>query len=178
MYGKLIIYALIIVFNFSSIISHKCGTDLLINKLNLTNNKNFVGENRRRLSDTFYPIRVKIDYTLLQNQNNRQIISNTNYQNFKNNLDKIPEYLAKIISVNRETFDEQELLYEINKKCQYSDKNYFRISTFNYDISSYDLIVYPVVDSYKEFVSDNVIAAAAHCISGIWKANCRYCIIK
>ena len=114
MYGKLIIYALIIVFNFSSIISHKCGTDLLINKLNLTNNKNFVGENRRRLSDTFYPIRVKIDYTLLQNQNNRQIISNTNYQNFKNNLDKIPEYLAKIISVNRETFNEQDLLYEIN----------------------------------------------------------------
>ena len=165
MYGKLIIYALIIVFNFSSIISHKCGTDLLINKLNLTNNKNFVGENRRRLSDSFYPIRVKIDYTLLQNQNNKQIISNTNYQNFKNNLDKIPEYLAKIISVNRETFNEQELLYEINKNCQYSDKIHFRISTFNYDISSYDLIVYPVVDSYKEFVSDNVIAAAAHCIS-------------
>ena len=163
MYGKLIIYALIIVFNFSSIISHKCGTDLLINKLNLTNNKNFVGENRRRLSDTFYPIRVKIDYTLLQNQNNRQIISNTNYQNFKNNLDKIPEYLAKIISVNRETFNEQELLYEINDNCQYSNKIHFRISTFNYDISSYDLIVYPVVDSYKEFVSDNVIAAASHC---------------
>ena len=165
MYGKLIIYALIIVFNFSSIISHKCGTDLLINKLNLTNNKNFVGENRRRLSDTFYPIRVKIDYTLLQNQNNKQIISNTNYQNLKNNLDKIPEYLAKIISVSRETFDEQDLLKEINKNCQYSDKIHFRISTFNYDISSYDLIVYPVVDSYKEFVSDNVIAAAAHCIS-------------
>ena len=38
----------------------------------------------------------KIDYTLLQNQNNRQIISNTNYQNLKNNLDKIPEYLEKL----------------------------------------------------------------------------------
>ena len=163
MFKNLTIYILLFL-NFSSIISHRCGTDLLMQKLNLTNKQNFVGVNRRRLSESFSPIKVQIDYTLLQNQNNKRIISDTNYQSFKKEIDKIPGYLEKIISVKHETFDEQELIKSINKQCLYSLGNTFKISTFNYDISSYDLIVYPIVDSNKKYVSDNVIAAASHCV--------------
>ena len=133
-------------------------------KLNLTNKQNFVGVNRRRLSESFSPIKVQIDYTLLQNQNNKRIISDTNYQSFKKEIDKIPGYLEKIISVKHETFNEQKLIESINEQCQYSKRNTFKISGFNYETSLYDLIVYPVVDSDKENVKGNVIAAASHCV--------------
>ena len=113
MLKKPILYALLII-NFSSMICHRCGTDLLIKKLNLKNNQTFTGGNRRRLSNEYTPIKVKIDYTVLQNQNNKRIISDTNYQRFKNELDKMPGYLEKIISVKHETFNAETLRKNIN----------------------------------------------------------------
>ena len=158
---KLILYSLLII-NFSSLICHRCGTDLLINKLNLTNSHILVGGNRRRLSNDFNPIRVKIDYTLLQKQKNSRIISDDNYNLFENELNKIPEYLKKIISVRQETFNAGELMKSINYNCQYSDKNIFKINNLdNNDVQSYDLFVYPVVDENK---GENIIAAATHCV--------------
>ena len=164
MFKKLIL-SLLLIINFSSMICHRCGTDLLINKLNLKNNQTFIGGNRRRLSYDYTPIKVKIDYTLLQNQNNRRIISDTNYQRFKMELDKMPGYLEKLISVKHETFNAEKLMEHINSKCQYSKKNIFTINNLNNDdTSTYDLFVYPIVDEDEELLKNNVIAAASHCI--------------
>ena len=164
MLKKLILYLLLII-NFSSMICHRCGTDLLIKKLNLKNNQTFTGGNRRRLSNEYTPIKVKIDYTVLQSQNNRRIISDTNYQRFKNELDKMPRYLEKIISVKHETFNAEALRQNINSNCQYSKTNIFTINNLNDDdTSSYDLFVYPIVDEDEDLLNSNVIAAATHCI--------------
>ena len=160
--SKEFILSALLIINFSSIICHKCGTDLLINKLNLKKNKVFIGGDRRRLSSDFYPIRVKMDYTLLQNQNNRKVISDTNFELFKKELDKMPVYFAKIISVRRETFNANELMGYINYNCQYSLDHTFTINNLNNDdTSSYDLFIYPIID---EELNNNIIAAAAHCV--------------
>ena len=128
-------------------------------KLNLNNSKVFIEGNRRRLSDEYFPIRVKIDYTLLNTQYNRREISDTNYELFKQELDKMPEYLGNIISVKRETFNKNSLVEAIKKNCIYDQ---LTISDLNYDISSYDLFVFPRVD--KSQVKYNTIAAAGHCV--------------
>ena len=113
MFNKEIFYVLLIL-NFSIMICHRCGADLLMKKLNLNNSKVFIEGNRRRLSDEYFPIRVKIDYTLLNTQYNRREISDTNYELFMQELDKMPEYLGNIISVKRETFNKNSLVEAIN----------------------------------------------------------------
>ena len=128
-------------------------------KLNLNNSKVFIEGNRRRLSDEYFPIRVKIDYTLLNTQYNRREISDTNYELFRQELDKMPEYLGNIISVKRETFNKNSLVEAIKKNCIYDQ---LTISDLNYDISSYDLFVFPRVD--KSQLKNNAIAAASHCV--------------
>ena len=158
MFNKEIFYVLLIL-NFSIMICHRCGADLLMKKLNLNNSKVFIEGNRRRLSDEYFPIRVKIDYTLLNTQYNRREISDTNYELFRQELDKMPEYLGNIISVKRETFNKNSLVEAIKKNCIYDQ---LTISDLNYDISSYDLFVFPRVD--KSQVKNNTIAAAGHCV--------------
>ena len=69
MHIKSLSFILIILY-FSSFCCHRCGADLLIKKLNLKEKEKKTSNriNRRRLDTGYYPINIKIDYTILEIQ--------------------------------------------------------------------------------------------------------------
>ena len=154
-----ILFYILIIFEISPLFSHRCGTDLLIKKLNLTANQASNKINRRRLSGTFNPINILIDYTTLKIQKNQGILSENSYQKFKTELDKIADYFKKIVYVQHENFYSYSLKSLINMKCDSQTEN------IDSSINSYDLIVFPQVDSNGEYLSNGVIAAASHCLA-------------
>ena len=119
---RFLLYILIF-FEISPFFSHRCGTDLLIKKLNLTTNKASNKINRRRLYATFTPINILIDYTTLKIQKNQGILSENSYQKFKTELDKIADYFKKIVYVQHENFYSYSLKSLINIKCDSQTEN-------------------------------------------------------
>ncbi len=111
---RFLLYILIF-FEISPFFSHRCGTDLLIKKLNLTTNQASNKINRRRLSGSFTPINILIDYTTLKIQKNQGILSENSYQKFKTELDKIADYFKKIVYVQHENFYSYSLKSLINE---------------------------------------------------------------
>ena len=110
------LFYILIFFEISPFFSHRCGTDLLIKKLNLTTNQASNKINRRRLYATFTPINILIDYTTLKIQKNQGILSENSYQKFKTELDKIADYFKKIVYVQHENFYSDSLKSYIKNK--------------------------------------------------------------
>ena len=135
------LFYILIFFEISPFFSHRCGTDLLIKKLNLTTNQVSNKISRRRLSGSFTPINILIDYTTLKIQKNQGILSENSYQKFKTELDKIAAYLKKIVYVQHENFFSEDLKGIINSYCVSQTEN------IDSSINSYDLLVFPQ-DSY------------------------------
>ena len=148
---------LIFILNFSSLFSHRCGTDLLLKKLNSKQNTISNRVIRRKLSNEYSPLQIKIDYSILDLQKSLKQITEDSYNKFKTELDKMPNYFKKIISVQHEVFDKNNILSGIKNNCLSPIYNLD-------DIDSYDLIVYPEVDADGQFLGKNAIAAAAHCL--------------
>ena len=153
---KLIIFILSIL-NYPSVFCHKCGADLLIKKFGVKPNRTSEGVKKRNLDTDYTPINIKIDYTVLDIQKRQNLINDNNYKTFKDELENIAEYFKKIVSVQYERFDNGSLLEKIKNHC------YSSITSIG-DVGSYDLIVYPQVDTEEEYVSNGVIAAASHCL--------------
>ena len=148
---------LLITLNFSSLFCHKCGADLLIKKLNVNADITPKENKRRKLSSEYTPINIKIDYTILNIQKSLGLVNNFNYEAFQTELEKIANYFKKIVLVQHELFDQESLLEGIKKQC------YSSITDLG-EIDSYDLIVYPQVDTEEEFITSETIAAASHCL--------------
>jgi len=148
---------LLITLNFSSLFCHKCGADFLIKKLNVNADITPKENKRRKLSSEYTPINIKIDYTILNIQKSLGLVNNFNYEAFKTELEKIANYFKKIVLVQHELFDQESLLEGIKKQC------YSSITDLG-EIDSYDLIVYPQVDTGEEFITSETIAAASHCL--------------
>ena len=148
---------LLITLNFSSLFCHKCGADLLIKKLNVNADITPKENKRRKLSSEYTPINIKIDYTILNIQKSLGLVNNFNYEAFQTELVKIANYFKKIVLVQHELFDQKSLLEGIKKQC------YSSITDLG-EIDSYDLIVYPQVDTGEEFITSETIAAASHCL--------------
>ena len=68
-------FYILIILNISSLFCHRCGTDLLIRKLNLKTNQSSNQISRRRLGNGFTPINILIDYTTLDIQKNQGTLS-------------------------------------------------------------------------------------------------------
>ena len=153
---KLTIFLLIIL-NFSFLFCHKCGADLLIKKLNAKADITPKENKKRKLANEYTPINIKIDYYVLDIQKNQGLVSDFNYQSYKTELEKIAEYFKKIVSVQHELFDRESLLKGIKESCYSS-------MTDVGEIDSYDLIVYPQVDTEEQYLSSATIAAASHCL--------------
>ena len=66
---------ILIIFAISSFFCHKCGTDLLIKKLNLKANQPSNKISRRRLNNAFTPIKILIDDIILVKQLENGILS-------------------------------------------------------------------------------------------------------
>ena len=164
MSSRLMFYILIIL-NISSLFCHRCGTDLLIRKLNLKTNQSSNKISRRRLDNGFTPINILIDYTTLDIQKNQGTLSKENYNNFKTELDKIVEYFRKIVYVQHENIYSSNLKRLINENCASQST---MIGTY---INSYDLIVFPRVDTEGDYLSSGIIAAAAHCLSSSYTSR-------
>ena len=148
---------LLITLNFSSLFCHKCGADLLIKKLNVNADITPKENKRRKLSSEYTPINIKIDYTILNIQKSLGLVNNFNYEAFQTELEKIANYFKKIVLVQHELFDQESLLEGIKNQC------YSPITDLG-EIDSYDLIVYPQVDTEEEFITSETIAAASHCL--------------
>ena len=148
---------IIFILYFSYLFSYKCGADLLLKKLNSKPIKISNGVTRRRLSNEYTPLQIKIDYSLLDLQKSLKEISEDIYNKFKTELDEMPNQFEKIISVQHEVFDKTDILRGIKNNC------YSPIYSLG-DIDSYDLIVYPEVDVDSQILGKNTIAAAAHCL--------------
>ena len=110
---KLTIFLLIIL-NLSFLFCHKCGADLLIKKLNAKTDITPKENKKRKLANEYTPINIKIDYYVLDIQKNQGLVSDSNYQSYKTELEKIAEYFKKIVSVQHELFDRESLLEGIN----------------------------------------------------------------
>ena len=143
--------------DFLALFCHKCGADLLIKKLNANADITPKEIKRRKLSSEYTPINIKIDYTVLDIQKYHGLIDDFNYEAFKTELEKIADYFKKIVLVQHELFDQESLLKGIKEQC------YSSITDLG-EIDSYDLIVYPQVDTEEEFITSETIAAASHCL--------------
>lgn len=145
---------MLIIIDTSPFFCHKCGTDLLIKKLKLKVNQASNKISRRRLSNSFTPIKILIDDIILVKQCENGILSAFSYTKFKAELENIANYLKKIIYVQHENYSKEELinLFEENciSKCGHS-----------YDLDFYDLVIFPQIN---EDLESNTIAGAHPCL--------------
>ena len=149
LYALWFLMEIIIFINYSPSYAFKCGTHLIKKKpFKIGNDK--VNNNKRKLSNEFTPIQIKIDYTLLSTQ-----ISSSNLNFYKEIFSDITNYFNSLLSVQHIDVDIDETM--INEYCDI-DKIGNGVERWLYDN---DLIIFPYIDyTYDE----EVLAAASACL--------------
>ena len=126
-----------------------CGagniSDIKINKVSQP-------ENRRKLSNFYTPIKIKMDYSYLDSQSESEEVTT----HLKYLLDKTTYYLGKLLSVQS-----QQFFYEPKHF-----KTYCKIPIFGNDYTTwgfeYDLVVIPY---FSDTIGNSVQAAASACVA-------------
>ena len=132
------------------IFTFKCGAndikDIKINKVSQPTNK-------RRLTTFYTPIKIKLDYSYLDSQQNSD---QTRITKIKKVLDNTLTYFEKLLSVLHTDFSYQPTHF----------KNYCKIPVFGSDYNSWgydnDLIIIPY---FSDTLQSSVLAAATACVA-------------
>ena len=136
----------------------KCGTDLL----NIVPGKIKINNIKRKTQLTvseYAQIKIKVDMTQIEQQNQKNIMSNEKLQNLKNIFNEVVESFQKIISVQHFAYLANDYSYLIKENCgiDYFDE------TLKSGVLSDDLLIFPSLD-LDNILSENVLAAATPCI--------------
>lgn len=132
------------------IFTFKCGAndikDIKINKVSQPTNK-------RRLTTLYTPIKIKLDYSYLDSQQNSD---QTRITKIKKVLDNTLTYFEKLLSVLHTDFSYQPTHF----------KNYCKIPVFGSDYNSWgydnDLVIIPY---FSDTLQSSVLAAATACVA-------------
>ena len=132
------------------IFTFKCGAndikDIKINKVSQPTNK-------RRLTTFYTPIKIKLDYSYLDSQQNSD---QTRITKIKKVLDNTLTYFEKLLSVLHTDFSYQPTHF----------KNYCKIPVFGSDYNSWgydnDLVIIPY---FSDTLQSSVLAAATACVA-------------
>ena len=132
------------------IFTFKCGAndikDIKINKVSQPTNK-------RRLTTFYTPIKIKLDYSYLDSQQNSD---ETRITKIKKVLDNTLTYFEKLLSVLHTDFSYQPTHF----------KNYCKIPVFGSDYNSWgydnDLVIIPY---FSDTLQSSVLAAATACVA-------------
>ena len=138
-------------FNIYSLYCYRCGTDLL--KINISMmNISSIENSKRRLMDIYTPIRIKVDYTNIENQNL-----------MKNQLDKLKSIfsetilsLSSIVSVVRDVLD-NDITNLVKQKCGINALD----PELKKGLINYDILIFPTI---SDSLDKNVLAAATPCL--------------
>ena len=141
----IILFVLLIV----PIYSFNCGAnqikDIKINQVSQPVNK-------RKLSNVYTPIKIKMDYTYLESQKNSEDLTNRVEQV----LDKTITYFSKLLSVIHTDFYYQQEHFKSYCKIPKFDSNY---NTYGFN---YDLVIIPY---FSDTIGQSVQAAATACVA-------------
>ena len=132
------------------IFTFKCGAndikDIKINKVSQPTNK-------RRLTTFYTPIKIKLDYSYLDSQQNSD---ETRITKIKKVLDNTLTYFEKLLSVLHTDFSYQPTHF----------KNYCKIPVFGSDYNTWgydnDLVIIPY---FSDTLQSSVLAAATACVA-------------
>ena len=132
------------------IFTFKCGAndikDIKINKVSQPTNK-------RRLTTFYTPIKIKLDYSYLDSQQNSD---ETRITKIKKVLDNTLTYFEKLLSVLHTDFSYQPTHF----------KNFCKIPVFGSDYNSWgydnDLVIIPY---FSDTLQSSVLAAATACVA-------------
>ena len=132
------------------IFTFKCGAndikDIKINKVSQPTNK-------RRLTTFYTPIKIKLDYSYLDSQQNSD---QTRITKIKKVLDNTLTYFEKLLSVLHTDFSYQPTHF----------KNYCKIPVFGSDYNTWgydnDLVIIPY---FSDTLQSSVLAAATACVA-------------
>ena len=132
------------------IFTFKCGAndikDIKINKVSQPTNK-------RRLTTVYTPIKIKLDYSYLDSQQNSD---ETRITKIKKVLDNTLTYFEKLLSVLHTDFSYQPTHF----------KNFCKIPVFGSDYNSWgydnDLVIIPY---FSDTLQSSVLAAATACVA-------------
>ena len=141
----IILFVLLIV----PIYSFNCGAsqikDIKINQVSQPVNK-------RKLSNVYTPIKIKMDYTYLESQKNSEDLTNR----VEHVLDKTITYFSKLLSVIHTDFYYQQEHFKSYCKIPKFDSNY---NTYGFN---YDLVIIPY---FSDTIGQSVQAAATACVA-------------
>ena len=147
-----ILFYLFIGFNIYSSYCYRCGTDLLKNNISMMNISS-IGNSKRRLMDIYTPIKIKVDYKNIENQN---LMKKEKLDKLKSIFSETISALSSIISVMREIIA-GDITDSINQKCGINDLEPESKTGF----INYDILIFP---SISDSLDKNVLAAATPCL--------------
>ena len=132
------------------IFTFKCGSsqikDIKINKVSQP-------ENKRKLSTVLTPIKIKVDYSYLDSQQNSE---ESIINRLKNVLNKTINYFEKLLSVYHSDFFYQEEHFKTYCKIPIFDSDY-RMWGLEYDIA--------IIPYFSDTIGTSIQAAATACVA-------------
>ena len=149
MKSKLLSY-LILFINLYLIYSHRCGADSIKIKPYIINKDKVNNNNKRRLSDDFTPIKIKVDFTKLEHQ-----VGDSTLNFYKEVFTEVSHIFSSLLLVQHYNIDLN--IDIINNSC-YVDEVGNGVESWLYNN---DVVIFPYVDNTY---NDDIIASAAACL--------------
>ena len=150
-------YSLILIFiNLIIINSFKCGHNLVkdseLKQINIINPNSSI----RKLDETTHSLSIFVDYEILKNQVNQNIITQTYYEKIEESLNNVVDLLSKLLSIN----STKSIYINSNLFSNPSSSDYIIFQNeineiINKNINS-DLVVIPKITNF----SNNIDAIA------------------
>ena len=130
-----------------SILSFKCGADSINIKPHLIDSTN----DKRKLSNGYRPMKIKVDYAYLESQN---LLSSTDLNSLKKIFEETTNYISLLLSVEHIDIYLNSIIIE----------EYCTISKVSPEIinSDFDLLIFPLIDTTMDKL---ILASASHCLS-------------
>ena len=133
---------------------HKCGTDLLSKtpasiKINVTENS------KRQLSNTYTPLKIKVDYKYLQKQKEQNLLGEEKLNTLENIFSTVTDSFSSIISVDHLSIS--DIKSDIKRECEIED---FEEGIENVFMTN-DILILPRIDSS---LNKATLAAATPCL--------------
>ena len=147
-----IIFLFLIFFIFDPVYCHKCGTDLIRKKPSFVK-INSVQKDKRKLSSTYTPIKIKVDLTYIKSQ---KLMDEAKLKNLENLFSYVTETFSSIISIEHKIIKDDVSDY-IKKECEVpilgeGIENWYQ---------TYDIIIFPQI---SDSLNNSILAAATPCL--------------
>ena len=151
---KIILY-LFIGIQLNLLYCHRCGTNLLKNNISMINITS-IEKSKRKLTNTYKPINIKVDLTYLKSQ---KLLDEEKLRKLENIFTETIQSLSSIISVQHYIIDD-DISNIIKEQCGIPKFD----SELNKGFITYDLLIFPFIDN-DSLLSKNVLAAATPCLT-------------